>query len=54
MNAKDYNEILEVLNELVLDNVEQLKYSEPKFKFEYAFESLTEHNSKYRKRISHA
>lgn len=54
MNAKQYREILEVIREIELDNVQQIKYNEPQFKFEYAFESLTERNSKYRKRVSHA
>lgn len=54
MDAKEYAEILEVLKELVVDNVEQVKYNEPVFRTEYAFESITERNTKYRKRIAHA
>ncbi len=54
MDNRKYKEVLNALEELKLDNVEKLAYTNPQFKFEYAFESITERNSKYRKRVSHA
>ena len=54
MDVKHYNEIVEALNELELDNVEKLEDNEPSFKMEYAFESITESNSKFKRRIAHA
>lgn len=53
MNRKEYEEVMEVLNDLIhseLDPVEKLAYHQPDFKMEYAHESLTERNSKFKRR----
>lgn len=54
MDNRKYKEVLNALEELKLDNVEHVEYANPKFKWEYAMESITERGSKFRKRVSHA
>jgi hypothetical protein len=57
VDIKEYNSIVEALYELEVeldkknDKPEQI---EPDFRFEYAFESLTENSSLYKRRVSHA
>lgn len=55
-NHSSYEEVMREVDEIndMLENAkrEELEETNPSFKWEYAFESLTELNTFYRKRIS--
>jgi hypothetical protein len=60
-NANSYDDVIKILEELSEDNWpdgvdirNHLDDNHKSFRFEYAFESLTEKGSKFRKRVSHA
>lgn len=57
-NPTSYEDVMKELEEVndqietELDNESEVEYNAT-FKFEYAFESITERNSSYKRRVSH-